>query len=133
VKPVVILRVFKLAVGPVALAIVAATSVAGDPSQALWWALALPMLAWMVGPGAASYFVAAKRPTAPRLVVMGLFFLAFATTAALGYYDGLINPDSSTGSLITIFLPLYQWGVLLMVLLLLWGFEWLTDRGKSQS
>lgn len=111
----------------------AATLKAGEPEHLWWWALALPMLAWMVSPGAAAYFIAAERRSKPRLFVMVLYFAAFALTAAVGYYEGLISPQSSTASLITIFLPLYQWGAFLMVLLLLALFEWMMDQlhGKS--
>ena len=105
---------------------------AGEPWHLWWWALALPMLAWMVGPGAAAYYIAAAHPTKPRLIIMGLYFAAFALTASVGYYEGLISPQSSTASLITIFLPLYQWGAFLIALLLLGLFEWMMDRLEGQ-
>ena len=127
-----ILRVFKIATVIAGLALAAAALKAGEPWELWWWAMALPVIAWMIGPGAAAYFIAAERPSNPRLLAMGVYFTAFVVSGALGYYDGLISPEGSTAGLVVIFLPLYQWGAFLAVLLLLAGVEWLSNR-RSQS
>ncbi|MAF30036.1 MAG: hypothetical protein CMI50_16460 [Paracoccus sp.] len=125
------LRVIRLAAIVAVVAIVGVCLNAGEPPEHWWWIFALPLMAWMVGPAIAAYAIAKRRPSLTRIATMGIYMAAFMLTSAVAYYDGLIAPQSSTAGLVTIFLPLYQWGALIAVFLALVAFEWIKGRANG--
>lgn len=91
----------------------------GEPDKLWWWALAIPTSAWIAGPVWLPYWAARAFDSVPFTAALGLVFLLSTGFAASAYYGAFFTPTASTGALVLLFVPVFQWlGVLLAIALL---------------
>jgi hypothetical protein len=114
------------------LALVALIIYAGNPKDLWWWAEALPLALWVVGPAAAPYLLAARQSRRWFSIAMLLYFAASSIFSGLVYDDAFFRSKSSTAALVMVFVPIYQWFALALLLLICLGAAaLLTKRDKA--
>lgn len=122
---------FRATIGAATAALAIVIVTAGEPSQPSWWTGAVLFWLWMISPALAASKAAGERSSTARMAVLWLFLVGFVCSSAYGYYYGLLDQASSTSSLIVIFLPLYQWAILIILLTLQKAWVSLTKRNAS--
>ncbi len=120
--------ILRAATSAAAAALAAVVLAAGEPSRLSWWAGAVAFWLWMISPAVAAGLFTGRHPSNGRLLVAGIFLIGFIVSSAVGYGRSLLRPVSSTSSLIVIFLPLYQWAVLIVMLIAQRGIGLLVGR-----
>jgi hypothetical protein len=105
---------------------------AGEPGQLWWWAGALPLALWVLGPAVAPYFIAARKTRRWFSIVMFLFLITSTIFSAFIYHDAFLLSGSSTAALVMVFVPLYQWTSLAFLMLICAGIgAWLARHGNG--
>lgn len=87
----------------------------GEPQASDWWPIAIPLGFWVVGPAIAPWIIARLRPKPPVILSLLAFLILSSMMAATAYYDAFFTSTSSTAALVLIFVPLYQWGALIVI------------------
>lgn len=121
----------RAAIGAATAALAVVVVTAGEPDRPSWWTGGILFWLWMSSPLLAASKAAGERPSTARLAVLWLFLIGFVCSSAYGYYNGLLEQVSSTSSLTVIFLPLYQWAMLIVLLTLQMAWGSLTRRNAS--
>lgn len=111
------------------LAVVVVT--AGEPDRPGWWTGGILFWLWMISPVLAASKAAGERPSTARMAVLWVFLAGFVCSSAYGYYQGVLGRANATSGLIVIFLPLYQWAMLIVLLTLQKAWASLTKRYAS--
>jgi len=122
------MTVFRIATVAAVLALVTLMLHAGQPSEPGWWADTAPLGLWVIGPAAAPYVLAARRRGLST--ALSAYFAVSTMVSGLAYYDAFARPRSSTAALALVLVPIYQWLVLALLLLICWGVARLGRRDK---
>ena len=122
---------FRIVTVAVVFGLVALLLWVGQPANLWWWASALPTGAWVVGPAAVPYLLAAKWSRGWVSIVMFTYFAASSALSGLVYFDAFYRSRSSTAALVLVFIPLYQWCLLAVLLMGCWGVAWLLRRATA--
>jgi hypothetical protein len=126
-----IMAVFRALSVTVALVLGALMLYAGEPNNPWWWVGALPFALWIIGPAVAPFLIARHKSRQWFSITMFLYVVASSIFSGLAYHDAFFRSKSSTGALVMVFIPLYQWLALTFLLLLCLAVTaWLTQRGK---
>jgi hypothetical protein len=123
----------RAAIGAATAALAVVVVTAGEPDRPGWWTAGILFWLWMVSPVLAASKFAGERPSTARLAILWVFLVGFVGSSAWGYFNGLLNQTSSTSSLIVIFLPLYQWAMLIALVTLQKTWGALSTRGAAPS
>lgn len=100
-----------------AIAVFAIMFRAGSPDQFWWWLGMIPFLAWTVAPLATVVFIIRRQTEAASVVVSALLMGLAVVSGIYIYLESMFGEDArSTSALIFLFLPLYQWAIPLLVL-----------------
>ncbi len=103
------MRLFLVATIAVTIALTAVLLSQGDMTDVWWWLLAIPSWFWVVGPSWAPYAMARALGSSAITWSMSLFLAASSLFAGWCYYSVFVPNVSSTGSLIFLFMPVFQW------------------------
>jgi hypothetical protein len=86
---------------------------AGSPDEILWWPAMVLFLGWCLAP------ILVPLMYAPKMVANGIAIAGVAAYSIYVYATDMFGPGArSTSALIFIFLPLYQWGAAILVILI---------------
>ena len=100
---------FKTLTIAVILAMTALMISQGDPTKPKWWLGAVLFWFWLMAPIWAPYQLARIADSLAFTIPLGVFFLIATLLTGWAYYTTLFPPTSSTGALIFVVMPLYQW------------------------
>jgi hypothetical protein len=127
-----LMTAFRIVTMVTVIALVALMLYAGSPTDLWWWAGALPLGLWVIGPAAAPYLLAARRSRRWFSITMLLYLAASSSLSGVAYDAAFFRSSSSTAALVMVFVPLYQWLALALLLLICLGTAaWLTRRDKA--
>lgn len=92
---------------------------AGSPEAAWWWLALIPFFGWAVAPVVVSALIIRSQiKPIPALISSSLFVLAVVAGIYI-YLESMFGDGArSTSGLIFIFLPIYQWALPLILLLI---------------
>jgi len=88
---------------------------AGDEMRSIsWWVVAAPWIVWIVSPYLPLFLFGRRRVNLARSAISSVLTVTVIGFASLVYFDGFFTHLDAQSALLFIFVPLYQWVIILV-------------------